>query len=110
MKSYDVALDLKRIRSFFDLSQQSFANEIGLSKSNILRIENCQITPHRTTIEVIYSYSYENGLDLNKEKMRFFKEENKKDFLLFHGARDEIKGDIDANHSLGINVLVLVFI
>ncbi len=103
MKSYDIALDLKRIRTFFDLSQQNIAEQIGLSKSNILRIENKQINPHPSSIELIYSFSYENGLNLNKEKARFFKEENRNDFLLFHGARDDIKGEIDVNHSLGLN-------
>ncbi len=103
MKSYNVSLDLKRIRAFYDLSQQAFADEVGLSKSNILRIENSKINPHSGTIELIYNFSYENGLNLNKEKARFFEEEKKTNILLIHGARDEINGEIDAKHSLGVN-------
>lgn len=103
MKNYDVANDLKRIRLFFDKSQVSFANEIGMSKSNVLRIENGSVFPRGMTLESIYSYSYENGLDLNKEKARFFEEDKGQRILLFHGARGEIVGEVDNKHSVSPN-------
>lgn len=103
MKSYDVSRDLKRIRLFFEKSQEDFANELGISRSNVLRIENNQIYPHASAIENIYTYAYERGLNLNLEKSRFFVEEQNDQVVLYHGAKDDIEGDIDNKHSKKIN-------
>ncbi len=64
-----------------------------MSKSNVLRIENGCVFPRGMTLESIYSYSYENGLDLNKAKARFFEEDKGARVLLFRGAfkRKKIK-------------------
>ncbi len=103
MKTYDVAKDLKRIRLFFEKSQSAFGEEIGMSKSNVLRIENGLIFPRGISLEGIYSYSYENGLSLNKAKVGFFEEDKGERVLLFHGARGEILGQVDNKHSLPPN-------
>lgn len=103
MKTYDAARDLKRIRSFFEKSQSALGEELRLSKSNILRIENGQVFPRPATLEAIYSYSYGQGLDLNKEKARFYEEGKGGNVLLFHGARGEIIGEVDNKHSLPPN-------
>ena len=103
MRTYDVAKDLKRIRSFFSLSQTELGEELKLSKSNVLRIENAQVFPRPATLEAIYSYPYSEGLNLNKEKARFFEEDKGQRTLLFHGARGEIAGEVDNKHSLPPN-------
>lgn len=103
MKTYDISKDIKRIRMFFELSQSEFANLIGLSRSNILRIENNQIFPHPSTLESVYGYAYDNGLNLNLEKSRFFEEEKGDSIVLYHGAKFEIEGEVDNKHSIKPN-------
>lgn len=103
MKSYDVALDIKRIRAFFDMSQQSFADSVNISKSNIVRYENKQIFPHYSNLENIYGYAYDRGLNLNLEKSRFYEEEAKDKIVLYHGSRGEIEGELDLKHSIKPN-------
>lgn len=100
MKSFDTSQDIKRIRLFFDLTQDEFSKAVNISKSNIIRYENNEILPHISNLENIYSYSYMNKLDLNLEKSRFFEEEKEGRILLFHGARNEIIGEVDNKHSI----------
>lgn len=101
MKTYDVKKDIKTIRTLFNLSQTQFANEIGLSRSNIARYESETIFPHDSALEKIYSYPYKNKFYLNKAKEMLFIDNKKDNMLLFHGAKYEIKGQIDYQHLNG---------
>lgn len=101
MENYNVEKDIKTVRKIFNLNQSQFAQKIGLSRSNIVRYENNLIFPHDTALEKIYSYPYKNGFHLNKAKEMLFSDNKNGDLLLFHGAKSEIKGEIDPNHSSG---------
>ena len=101
MKTYNVKKDILTIRKIFGLNQTQFANEIGLSRSNIARYESDAIFPHDSALEKIYGYPYKNKFYLNKAKEMLFIDNKKDNLLLFHGAKYEIKGEIDHLHLNG---------
>lgn len=101
MKTFNVKKDIKIIRKLFNLNQSQFAEKVGLSRSNIARYEGEIIFPHDTALEKIYSYPYKNKFYLNKAKEMLFIDNKNDDLLLFHGAKREIKGDIDCHHLNG---------
>ena len=102
MKTFDIRKDILTIRKLFNLNQTQFANEIGLSRSNIARYEGDDIFPHDSALEKIYSYPYKNNFYLNKAKEMLFIDEKKDDLLLFHGAKYQIDNQIDPNHLNGM--------
>ena len=101
MKSYNVSQDLKTIRKIFGLTQTAFANKVGLSRSNIVRYERAEIFPHKSALEKLYSFAFDNELNINKAKEMLFHDEKKDSILLFHGAKEEIKGKVDHSHLNG---------
>lgn len=102
MKTYDLKKDIKTIRTLFHLSQEQFAYEVGLSRSNVARYEAGTIFPHDSALEKIYAFPYKNKFYLNKAKEMLFLD-NKEDYtLLFHGAKYEIKDQIDPLHLNGL--------
>lgn len=103
MMNYDFANDIRRMREFHDLSTDDFALKSLVSRADITRLEAGNVDTQKKTLDNIYSYSYNQGLNLNKEKARFLTEDKKDSFVLFHGAKGEIVGDIDAHHSSIIN-------
>lgn len=102
MKSYNFAKDVKAIREVFGLSQDNFSSKVGLSRPNIIRYEKNEIVPRKTALEKIYSYSYDNGFDINKAKEMLYKDSKENNLLLFHGAKDTIKEEISHKHLNGI--------
>lgn len=106
MKTYNVVLDIKRIRAFFSLSQEQFAEAISVSRLSITRYERSLTFPDNNILESIYSFAYgKHGekLNLNKAKEQFYFEDCKGKKLLFHGAKGSIEGNIDIYHSLSPN-------
>lgn len=101
MKTFNVQKDIKTIRTLFDLSQTQFADEIGLSRSNIARYESGEIFPHGFALEKIYAYPYKNNFHLNKAKEMLYLDNQKGCLLLFHGAKKQINGQIDPHHLNG---------
>ena len=101
MKTFDVKKDIQTIRRLFNLTQTQFAEEIGLSRSNIARYEAEAIYPHDSALEKIYAYPYKKKFYLNKAKEMLFLDNKKDDLLLFHGAKHEIVGQIDCQHLNG---------
>jgi len=69
----------------------------------LFRLVNEQDLPSKLTLEKIYSYPYERGLNLSKSKSALFEDDAKERKLLFHGAKGDIEGDIDTNHSIPPN-------
>ncbi len=101
MKTFNVKKDIQTIRKLFNLTQSKFAREIGLSRSNIARYEGEETFPHDSALEKIYSYPYKKNFYLNKAKEMLFLDNKKDNLLLFHGAKYEIKGDLDPHHLNG---------
>lgn len=101
MKTFNIKKDIITIRKLFNITQTKFANEIGLSRSNIARYESEEIFPHNLALEKIYSYPYKHDFHLNKAKEMLFLDNAGDNRLLFHGAKYEIKGEIDYKHLNG---------
>ena len=57
MERYNLALDIQRIITYFDISIEQFADEIGLSRMQLYRLSNKLDLPSKSTLEKIYSYS-----------------------------------------------------
>lgn len=99
MQSYDLASDVRRMRTFHDLSTEDFASKSFVSRADITRLEAGKTGLLKQTVECVFACSYRMGLNLNQEKARFLTEDKKDSVVLFHGAKGEIVGDIDARHS-----------
>ena len=103
MKSYSVLTDVNRITEYFGLSLEQFSNQIGLSRMQLFRLSNEENAPTKATLEKIYSFPYERGVSLNKGKSAIFVDNEKGKKTLFHGTSVDIKGEIDAHHSIPPN-------
>ena len=102
MKTYDVAKDIYLIRSFYRLTQQEFADAIGISRVNVARWEKGVSFPRKSELETIYSFAYkEDGsfLDINKSKEMLYRDDRDENLLLFHGTSFDIVGEADNKHS-----------
>ena len=103
MERYNLALDIQRIITYFDISIEQFADEIGLSRMQLYRLSNKLDLPSKSTLEKIYSYPYLHGIDLNKGKSALYMDNARDRKLLFHGTEADIKGQIDVDHSVPPN-------
>lgn len=103
MKTYKFASDILFIRDCLDFDQDSFADEIGVSRSNIARYESGEITPSKIILEKIYNFAFINGFDINKAKSMIYEDTEKDEIILYHGARGEIEGHVDTKHSISPN-------
>ena len=99
MKQYNFKADIKYIRLCLGLSQEDFAKEVDLSRSNIARYEAGKITPRKDALEKIYNYSFANDFDINQSKTMIYEDEKKDQIVLYHGAKGEIVGEVDTKHS-----------
>lgn len=99
MINYNFKKDIHLIRTCLNLSQDDFGNAVSLSRSNIARYEAGQILPRKDAIEKIYNYSFSHEFDINQAKTMIYEDKKGEDIVLYHGAKGEIVGDIDLNHS-----------
>ena len=103
MKNYDFSRDIKLVRMCLNMSQADFAEQVGLSRSNIARYESGQIEPRFEASEKIFNYAYKNDFDINASKTMIYDDKKGKNTLLFHGARGTIDGEVDTKHSKAPN-------
>lgn len=96
---YLVSDDIKIIREMFDLSQEEFANTIGVQRATINRIENNENHPSEENIDKIYDFAYTKGLRLNQIKEMFYKEDFPDLKFVVHGSKNAIEGDISLANS-----------
>lgn len=99
MKSYNIALDVRRILDFFEINKDFFLESIGLSRMQLNRLFKNEDKPSKATLEKIYGYIYNRGIDFNKGKESLFIDNKNSRLLLFHGTGVDIQGDIDTKHS-----------
>ena len=103
MKNYQFESDIKLIRKCLGLSQDEFAKEVLLSRSNIARYESGAIIPRKDSCEKIYNYAFKNAFNINKSKAMLYEDNKADNAILFHGSRNEIIGEVDINHSIAPN-------
>ena len=101
MKDFSFSKDIKTIRTILQLTQQSFADALGVSRVTLVRYENGVSIPEPKILEAIYDLAYRKGIRLAKAKAELLLDDHPNEIILFHGAKKEIDGPIDANHTDG---------
>lgn len=97
---YNVSEDIKIVCRILGISYSELAMELNVARSTITRIANNAVKPSEMLLESFYSYAYDNPnhpIYLNEMKINFAKEKYAE--ILFHGAKSEIDGDVDLEHS-----------
>ncbi len=88
--------DLKIIRELLTLTQQELADKIQVDQKTIARNETEEVKPSKNTLEKLYSFAFENKIQLNKLKELFWIDNIKDNHkILFHGAKKSLEGDIN---------------
>ena len=94
--NYNFSSDIKSIREILDLTQEDLAVQIDVQQKTISKNESEEIEPSEKLLKIFYAYAFSKNIRLNKLKEMIWRdelEENEK--LLFHGAKNEIIGNID---------------
>lgn len=94
---YNVAADIEIVSKIINISYSELASMLGVARSTITRIVNKQTNPNEMFLESFYTFVYEQNIKLNELKIQYAKSKYK--HVLFHGAKAEINGGIDLNHS-----------
>ena len=98
--NYKIDEEVKLIRELLNLSQEQFAQKIGVDAITVARWETGKICANENNVEEIYTYAYANNIFINEIKAQLNYEdltsENK--LALFHGAKSVIEGNIDIAH------------
>lgn len=96
---YRFSEDVKLIREMLKMTQQELANALDVNKSTINRWENDEVKGSDAALELFYNYAFSRGIDLNRIKEQFYREEavNSDSRILFHGAKNSIEGEVRAD-------------
>lgn len=97
--NYNFSKDLKSIREILGLSQSELAEQIGVEQVTISRNELGKTQASPGFLESVYSYAYDKKIKINKLKEMLWRDDlgtNRK--LLFHGAKNEIEGEISVRY------------
>lgn len=105
MVNYRIDEDVKLIRELLDLSQQQFAERIAVDATTVARWESEKMEASEDNIDKIYTYAFNNNIFINEIKTQLYYEDlsNENKFVLFHGAKSIIDGNIDIEHSKNNN-------
>ena len=118
--NYNFSSDIKSIREILDLTQEDLAVQIDVQQKTISKNESEEIEPSEKLLKIFYAYAFSKNIRLNKLKEMIWRdelEENEK--LLFHGAKNEITGNIDIykgrekemlNTFMEIGILIVGFV
>lgn len=93
---YNFSQDLKSIREILGISQEELAKELGVQQITLSRNESGVTNPSEQLLEMVYEYAFKNNIKINRLKEMLCRDNlpiNHKQ--LFHGAKSEIKGEID---------------
>ena len=101
--NYNLKQDIERLLELFDLTIEEFAEATNVTRTTLYNILFKNEKPSLDVTERIYSFAYNRGFHLNKTKEMLFIDEAKGRKLLFHGAKQDIDGDIDVLHSKNQN-------
>ena len=95
---YKIADDLKAIRTILGITQRELSEQLGVEQESISRLEQNNAEPSVQLLESIYTFAFDHKIQLNRVKEMLWKERLKENHkLLFHGAKDNISGKIQAN-------------
>lgn len=94
--NYNFQKDMKAIREILGITQEEFAEKIGVEQATISRNELGKNLPSPQLMERVYQFSFDKKIQINQLKKMLWAENLASDHkLLFHGAKSEIAGEID---------------
>lgn len=91
---------IRKIRHFVGLSQQEFADKLGVTFASINRWENGKTLPNNLAQMNLYEYCKENSIPVYELMMNRIKEEveslniNSERMILYHGSKSGIEGTV----------------
>lgn len=92
--------DLDYVKEYLDINDTELSNLLNIPRSSFYNWRNNRTTISRNQYEKVYSFIYDKGIKINNLKSQLYKDrETKNKIILFHGAKKEIKGNIDLKHS-----------
>lgn len=94
--NYNFQKDMKAIREILGMTQEEFAEKIGVEQATISRNELGKNLPSPQLMERVYQFAFDKKIQINQLKKMLWAENLASDHkLLFHGAKGEIAGEID---------------
>lgn len=94
--NYNFQKDMKAIREILGMTQEEFAEKIGVEQATISRNELGKNLPSSQLMERVYQFAFDKKIQINQLKKMLWAENLASDHkLLFHGAKSEIAGEID---------------
>lgn len=97
---YHFSEDLQAIREIRGISQQEFAMKLGVQQVTISRNELGKTSPSANFMEQVYNYAFDHQIRLGRLKEMLWQElMDPGHKLLFHGAKNEIVGQISTKSS-----------
>lgn len=94
--NYNFQKDMKAIREILGITQEEFAEKIGVEQATISRNELGKNLPSPQLMERVYQFAFDKKIQINQLKKMLWAENLASDHkLLFHGAKSEIAGEID---------------
>lgn len=97
---YKVQEDVSLLRELLNLSQEGLAKDLNVSVVTLNRWESGKTEMSEENLEKYYSYAYSKHIDVNLIKEQFYREEAAAGTkILFHGAKNEIEGNIRCDAS-----------
>ncbi len=95
----------RRNKQLLNLSQKQFAEKIDVDAITVARWETGKMDTNENNIEKIYTFALNNNIFINEIKAQLYYEDlaNENKLVLYHGAKNVIKGNIDIEHSKNNN-------
>lgn len=94
---YTLFKDIELVLAYKSMRLEEFSKGCGVPFEVLSRIKNKKNKPSFETLEKIYSYIYSLGIHLNENKVEILKKNH--DIVLFHGAKEELIGQISLEYS-----------
>ena len=93
---YNLPEDIRSIRSIRDISIDDMATLLDVEKVTLYRNEAGTTKPSAELLEKVYDFAFRMNIKLNILKEMMWKETLEDGHvLLFHGAKDELKGELN---------------
>lgn len=103
--NYLVKQDIETVIELLGISTEELAHNIGVSRVTVSNWINSKTQINASNIAEFYEFTYKAGIKLNKIKEQLYKEDSiaKEDVLLFHGAKEQLLGDLSLKYSVNNN-------
>ena len=97
--------DIESVLEIAGLTIEELANELNVTRATVSNWLNERVSISERHLNAFYSYVYKKGIRLNRIKEQFYREDmiNRKEVLLFHGAKTMIEGELSLGHNKKIN-------